>query len=99
MYLDGKLSVPQQTAFISIFHLLYIAIGLVGFARMMPGDIYEVILRHGHQKWKSKGKIGINTQTWDHNSFVFKVLLGDVLNVKVSAGVGISQYIEKEVKS
>ena len=67
-------------------HLTYVYVfftGLVGFARMMPGDVYEVILRHGHQKWKSKGKIGINTQAWDHNTFVFKAMVGDVFNIKV----------------
>ena len=58
--------------------------GLLGFARLMPGDVYEITLRHGHQKWKSRGRIGDAKQAWNTETCVFKVLLADMLDVKVN---------------
>ncbi|XP_055329430.1 rho family-interacting cell polarization regulator 2-like [Paramacrobiotus metropolitanus] len=59
--------------------------GIAGFARLCPGDVFEIIIRHGPQKWKSRGTVNKDaTQTWDHESVIFKSLLGDILHVKAS---------------
>ena len=49
----------------------------------MPGDVFDVVLRYGHQKWKSRGKIGVTNQSWDPTMRKFKAVVGDTLNVKV----------------
>uniref|UniRef100_A0A8C6Y3G9 Rho family-interacting cell polarization regulator 2 n=1 Tax=Naja naja TaxID=35670 RepID=A0A8C6Y3G9_NAJNA len=33
--------------------------GLAGFARLCPGDQYEIFMRYGRQRWKLKGKIEV----------------------------------------
>lgn len=60
---------------------------------MMPGDVYEVIVRHGHQKWRSKGKLGLNSQCWENNVFVFKALVGDILSIKVSLNMSPTHHL------
>ena len=57
--------------------------GLVGFARLCPGDVFEVAVRHGTQKWKTKGRMASSAQNWENDTIVFKSLLGDILSVKV----------------
>ena len=57
--------------------------GLVGFARLMRGDTFEVSLRYGQQKWKTKGRVGEVTQEWHNNSITLRALVGDVFNIKV----------------
>ena len=57
---------------------------MVGFARLCPGDAFEVTVRHGPQKWKSKGKVNKDmSQYWDNDVFIYKALVGDVLSIKV----------------
>lgn len=56
---------------------------MAGFARIAPGDVFQVTVVHGHQKWKIKGRIGLTMQSWDKDSYVFKALLCDVFNIKV----------------
>ncbi|KAK7479780.1 hypothetical protein BaRGS_00028960, partial [Batillaria attramentaria] len=57
--------------------------GMAGFARLCPGDVFEVTIRHGPQKWKSKGRIEKNsTQRWDVPEFTFKSLVGEILLIK-----------------
>ncbi|XP_046369139.1 rho family-interacting cell polarization regulator 2-like isoform X3 [Haliotis rufescens] len=57
--------------------------GMAGFARLCPGDVFEVSIRHGPQKWKTKGRIEKNnTQKWDQPEFMFKALVGEVLSLK-----------------
>ena len=56
---------------------------MAGFARLAPGDVFQVTVGYGHQKWKSKGRIGVNRQTWDSDYMVFKALLADVFAIKV----------------
>ncbi|XP_025086005.1 rho family-interacting cell polarization regulator 2-like isoform X3 [Pomacea canaliculata] len=57
--------------------------GMAGFARLCPGDVFEVSIRHGPQKWKSKGRIEKNnTQRWDVPEFTFKSLVGEILIIK-----------------
>ena len=58
--------------------------GMAGFARLCPGDVFEVTIRHGPQKWKTKGRIEKNsTQRWDIPEFTFKSLVGEILVIKV----------------
>ncbi|XP_076450883.1 rho family-interacting cell polarization regulator 2-like isoform X2 [Babylonia areolata] len=57
--------------------------GMAGFARLCPGDVFEVTIRHGPQKWKTKGRIEKNsTQRWDVPEFTFKCLVGEILIIK-----------------
>ena len=58
--------------------------GLAGFARLTPGDVFQVIVNHGPQKWKSKGHIRVKAQHWDNDYSTFKALIGDILNIKVT---------------
>lgn len=57
--------------------------GLQGFARLCPGDVFEITLRHGSQKWRTKGKIGRDgSQTWDSAKFTFKVMIDELLFIR-----------------
>ncbi|XP_071514839.1 rho family-interacting cell polarization regulator 2-like isoform X4 [Panulirus ornatus] len=57
--------------------------GIQGFARLCPGDVFEVTLKHGTQKWKSRGRVcKDNTQTWDNQRTVIKGLIGEMLLIK-----------------
>ncbi|XP_013409002.1 rho family-interacting cell polarization regulator 1 isoform X2 [Lingula anatina] len=57
--------------------------GMVGFARLCPGDVFDITIRHGSQKWKAKGKINKSSQQkWEHGNTMFKCLLGHVFTVK-----------------
>lgn len=51
----------------------------------MPGDVFEVVIKHGAQKWKTKGRIEkSNAQRWDLPDYTFKCLVGEALSIKVS---------------
>ncbi|KAH3887636.1 hypothetical protein DPMN_011654 [Dreissena polymorpha] len=57
--------------------------GMAGFARLCPGDVFEVTVRHGAQKWKTKGRIEKSgNQKWDIPEFNFKAIIGDVISIK-----------------
>ncbi|KAL4224801.1 Family with sequence similarity 65 member [Mactra antiquata] len=57
--------------------------GMAGFARLCPGDVFEVTVRHGTQKWKTKGRIEkTGNQKWDIPEFNFKAVVGDIFNIK-----------------
>ncbi|KAL5006333.1 hypothetical protein ScPMuIL_015139 [Solemya velum] len=57
--------------------------GMAGFARMCPGDVFEISIRHGSQKWKAKGRVEkTGAQKWDNAEFTFKALVGDIMNIK-----------------
>lgn len=54
--------------------------GIQGFARLCQGDVFEVTLKHGTQKWKSRGRVcKDNTQTWDNQRTVIKGLIGEMV--------------------
>lgn len=58
---------------------------MAGFARMCPGDVFEISIRHGSQKWKAKGRVEkTGAQKWDNAEFTFKALVGDIMNIKVN---------------
>uniref|UniRef100_A0A8C9FE67 Rho family-interacting cell polarization regulator 2 n=1 Tax=Pavo cristatus TaxID=9049 RepID=A0A8C9FE67_PAVCR len=58
--------------------------GLAGFARLCPGDQYEIFMRYGRQRWKLKGKIEVNgKQSWDGEEMVFLPLIVGLISIKV----------------
>ncbi|XP_036607494.1 RIPOR family member 3 [Trichosurus vulpecula] len=68
--------------------------GLVGYARLCPGDQYEVFLRLGRQRWKLKGKIETDdSQTWDEEEKVFIPTLHEHFEIKVMELRGLSTLL------
>ncbi|KAL4629945.1 protein FAM65B-like [Arapaima gigas] len=68
--------------------------GLAGFARLCPGDQYEIFMRYGRQRWKLKGKIEANSrQSWDAEEMVFLPLITDLLSIKVSELKGLATHV------
>ena len=66
------------------FTRIYKLPGIMGFARVMPGDTFEVSIRHGNQKWKSKGYVSKdNEQKWDQDKRSLNVQICSTLTVKV----------------
>ena len=56
----------------------------MGFARVMPGDSFEVSIRHGNQKWKSKGFVSKDSeQKWDQEKRALSIQICSSLSVKV----------------
>ncbi|XP_055962917.1 RIPOR family member 3 [Sorex fumeus] len=65
--------------------------GLVGYARLCPGDQYEVLMRLGRQRWKLRGRIeSDDSQTWDEEDKAFTPTLHDNLEIKVTELRGLS---------
>ncbi|XP_072008524.1 rho family-interacting cell polarization regulator 2 isoform X2 [Engystomops pustulosus] len=68
--------------------------GLAGFARLCPGDQYEIFMRYGRQRWKLKGKIEVNgKQTWDGDEMFFVPLINSLISIKVTELKGIATHI------
>ncbi|CAI5778274.1 RIPOR family member 3 isoform X1 [Podarcis lilfordi] len=68
--------------------------GLVGYARLCPGDQYEVFVRLGRQKWKLKGRILTDdSQTWDEEEKVFIPNLHEKFEIKVTELRGLSTLL------
>ncbi|KAM9824330.1 rho family-interacting cell polarization regulator 2 [Neosynchiropus ocellatus] len=68
--------------------------GLAGFARLCPGDQYEIFMRYGRQRWKLKGRIEVNSrQSWDGDEMVFMPLITDLINIKVTELKGLATHI------
>uniref|UniRef100_A0A8C3VVJ3 RIPOR family member 3 n=1 Tax=Catagonus wagneri TaxID=51154 RepID=A0A8C3VVJ3_9CETA len=65
--------------------------GLVGYARLCPGDQYEVLLRLGRQRWKLRGRIeSDDSQTWDEEQKAFIPTLHENFEIKVTELRGLS---------
>ncbi|XP_068768562.1 RIPOR family member 3 isoform X1 [Struthio camelus] len=68
--------------------------GLVGFARLCPGDQYEVFVRLGRQKWRLKGKIETDdSQTWDEEEKIFIPNLHEKFEIKVTELRGLATIL------
>ncbi|XP_066435537.1 rho family-interacting cell polarization regulator 2 [Eleutherodactylus coqui] len=68
--------------------------GLAGFARLCPGDQYEIFMRYGRQRWKLKGKIEVNgKQSWDGDEMFFVPLINNLISIKVTELKGIATHI------
>ncbi|MEE6464758.1 hypothetical protein FKM82_006346 [Ascaphus truei] len=68
--------------------------GLAGFARLCPGDQYEIFMRYGRQRWKLKGKIEVNgKQSWDGEEMFFLPLINGLISIKVTELKGLATHI------
>ncbi|XP_062933577.1 RIPOR family member 3 [Cynocephalus volans] len=68
--------------------------GLVGYARLCPGDQYEVLMRLGRQRWKLKGRIeSDDSQTWDEEEKAFIPTLHENFDIKVTEMRGLSSLV------
>ncbi|XP_068093091.1 rho family-interacting cell polarization regulator 2 isoform X2 [Hyperolius riggenbachi] len=68
--------------------------GLAGFARLCPGDQYEIFMRYGRQRWKLKGKIEVNgKQSWDGEEMFFLPLVNSLISIKVTELKGIATHV------
>uniref|UniRef100_A0A8C4TM63 Rho family-interacting cell polarization regulator 2 n=1 Tax=Erpetoichthys calabaricus TaxID=27687 RepID=A0A8C4TM63_ERPCA len=68
--------------------------GLAGFARLCPGDQYEIFMHYGRQRWKMKGKIEVNAkQTWDGEDMVFLPMIRDRITIKVVESKGLTAHV------
>ncbi|XP_063400417.1 rho family-interacting cell polarization regulator 2-like isoform X5 [Mytilus trossulus] len=57
--------------------------GMAGFARLCPGDVFDITLRHGSQKWRSRGRVEkTGNQRWENPEYTFKSVIGDGLHIK-----------------
>ncbi|XP_044069271.1 RIPOR family member 3 isoform X2 [Siniperca chuatsi] len=64
--------------------------GLIGFARLCPGDQYEVVVRLGRQRWKIRGRIeSDDTQSWDEEEMVFLPHIHHNFEIKVMEAKGL----------
>ncbi|XP_023380206.1 rho family-interacting cell polarization regulator 2 isoform X4 [Pteropus vampyrus] len=68
--------------------------GLAGFARLCPGDQYEIFMKYGRQRWKLKGKIEVNgKQSWDGEEMVFLPLIAGLISIKVTEVKGLATHL------
>ncbi|XP_029906465.1 RIPOR family member 3 isoform X2 [Myripristis murdjan] len=64
--------------------------GLIGFARLCPGDQYEVVVRLGRQRWRIKGRIqSDDRQSWDEEEMVFLPHIHHNFEIKVTEAKGL----------
>jgi len=59
--------------------------GLLGYARLKSGDIYELSLRHGKFKWKSRGQIMTSSldQSWENYETKLIPKVFENINIKL----------------
>ncbi|KAM9800561.1 RIPOR family member 3 isoform X13 [Syngnathus typhle] len=64
--------------------------GLIGFARLCPGDQYEVVLLLGRQRWRIRGRIqSDDIQSWDEEEMLFLPHVKHNFEIKVSEAKGL----------
>ncbi|XP_054856315.1 rho family-interacting cell polarization regulator 1 isoform X3 [Eublepharis macularius] len=68
--------------------------GLAGFARLCPGDQYEIFMRYGRQRWKLRGRIEANNkQVWDSEDMIFLPLITEFLSIKVTELKSLASHV------
>lgn len=68
--------------------------GLAGFARLCPGDQYEIFMKYGRQRWKLKGRIEANgKQSWDGEEVIFLPLIAGLISIKVTELKGLASHL------
>ncbi|XP_053539565.1 RIPOR family member 3 [Ictalurus punctatus] len=68
--------------------------GLIGFARLCPGDQYEVLIRLGRQRWRIRGRIQTDDkQLWDEEEMVFLPHIHESFEIKVTEVKGLSTIL------
>ncbi|XP_077986340.1 rho family-interacting cell polarization regulator 2-like isoform X2 [Glandiceps talaboti] len=66
--------------------------GIAGFARLCVGDVFEVALKHGSQKWKFKGRVEKDTdQTWENRTTLLYPLIADSISIRVTELKGLGR--------
>ncbi|XP_077385191.1 RIPOR family member 3 [Festucalex cinctus] len=64
--------------------------GLIGFARLCPGDQYEVVIQLGRQRWRIRGRIqSDDAQSWDEEEMLFLPHIKHNFEIKVSEAKGL----------
>ncbi|XP_058258958.1 RIPOR family member 3 isoform X1 [Hemibagrus wyckioides] len=68
--------------------------GLIGFARLCPGDQYEVLIRLGRQRWRIRGRIQTDDQQlWDEEQMVFLPHIHESFEIKVTEVKSLSSIL------
>ncbi|KAG9277934.1 RIPOR family member 3 isoform X3 [Astyanax mexicanus] len=68
--------------------------GLIGFARLCPGDQYEVLIRLGRQRWRIRGRIQTDDrQLWDEEEMAFLPHIHENFEIKVTEVKGLSSIL------
>ncbi|XP_030636137.1 RIPOR family member 3 [Chanos chanos] len=68
--------------------------GLIGFARLCPGDQYEVLIKLGRQRWRIRGRIQTDDeQAWDEEEMVFLPHIHENFEIKVTEVKGLGSIL------
>ncbi|XP_078804104.1 RIPOR family member 3 isoform X3 [Oryzias latipes] len=87
---DGDMSAIEAELEILLGELHIKMKGLIGFARLCPGDQYEVVVRLGRQRWRIRGRIvSDDSQSWDEEEIVFLPHIHHNFEIKVAEAKGL----------